>query len=75
MTKDKQAIENEFFVHWDHPVDGEMKVLNNPIKLSATKAEIQSKAPALGEHTDGIMKDLGFSELEIERLKSSGAVK
>ena len=75
VTQDKQAIENEFFVGWDHPVYGEIRVLNNPIKLSATKAEIQSKAPELGEHTDEIMKGLGFSESEIERLKSSGAVK
>ena len=75
VTKDRQAIENEFFVSWKHSVYGEIKVLNNPIKLSVTKAEIQSKAPDLGEHTDEIMKSLGFSELETERLKSSGAVK
>ena len=75
VTQDKQAIENEFFVSWDHPVYGEMKVLNNPIKLSATKAEIRSKAPDLGEHTDEIVRGLGFSKSEIERLKDSGVVK
>jgi crotonobetainyl-CoA:carnitine CoA-transferase CaiB-like acyl-CoA transferase len=75
VTKDRQAIENEFFVDWDHPVYGKIKVLNNPIKLSVTKAEIYSKAPGLGEHTDGILKDLGFSATEIENLKSLGAVK
>jgi len=75
VTKDKQAIENEFFVDWDHPIYGKIKVINNPIKLSATKAQILSKAPDLGEHTDEVMKGLGFSESEIGRLKSSGAVK
>jgi formyl-CoA transferase len=75
VTKDRQAIENEFFVSWDHPVYGKIKVLNNPIKLSLTKAQIQSKAPDLGEHTDEIMKDLGFSATEIENLKNLGAVK
>ncbi len=75
VTKDRQAIENEFFAEWDHPIYGKIKVLNNPIKLSLTKAQIQSKAPDLGEHTDEIMKDLGFSETEIENLKNLGAVK
>jgi crotonobetainyl-CoA:carnitine CoA-transferase CaiB-like acyl-CoA transferase len=50
VTQDQQAIANEFFVDWDHPVYGRIKVLNNPIKLSVTKAEIRSKAPDLGEH-------------------------
>jgi crotonobetainyl-CoA:carnitine CoA-transferase CaiB-like acyl-CoA transferase len=45
------------------------------MKLSLTKAQIQSKAPELGEHTDEIMKDLGFSATEIENLKNLGAVK
>jgi formyl-CoA transferase len=75
VTKDRQAIENEFFVDWDHPIYGKIKVLNNPIKLSHTKAQIQSKAPDLSEHTDEIMKDLGFSATEIENLRNRGAVK
>jgi crotonobetainyl-CoA:carnitine CoA-transferase CaiB-like acyl-CoA transferase len=75
VTKDRQAIENDFFVDWDHPIYGKIRVLNNPIKLSLTKAQIQSKAPDLGEHTDEIMKDLGFSATEIENLKNLGAVK
>jgi crotonobetainyl-CoA:carnitine CoA-transferase CaiB-like acyl-CoA transferase len=75
LSQDRQAMENDFFVDWDHPVYGRIKVLNNPIKMSVTKAEIRSKGPELGEHTDEIMKGLGFSEEEIERLKSAGAVK
>jgi crotonobetainyl-CoA:carnitine CoA-transferase CaiB-like acyl-CoA transferase len=75
VTKDRQAIENDFFVDWDHPVYGKMKVLNNPMKLSLTKVQIQSKAPDLGEHTDEIMKALGFSETEIQNLKNLGAIK
>jgi len=47
VTKDRQAIENGFFVDLDHPVYGKIKVLNNPIKLSLTEAQVQSKAPDL----------------------------
>jgi formyl-CoA transferase len=74
VTRDRQAIANEFFVDWDHPEHGQIKVLNNPIKLSETKAEITMAAPKLGEHSEEILKGLGYGESEIQALKASGAI-
>lgn len=45
-----------------------------PIEFSRTPATIRSRAPALGEHTDGIMKALGYGPDEIARLRASGAI-
>jgi len=74
VTRDPQALDNEFFVDWEHPEYGRMKVLNNPIKLSETKAEITTAAPRLGEHTEEILRDLGYAETEIKAMKASGAI-
>ena len=74
VTRDQQAIANEFFVDWDHPEYGRIKVLNNPIKLSKTKAEITMPAPKLGEHTEEILKGLGYAKSEIQAMKASGAI-
>ena len=74
VTRDRQALANEFFVDWDHPEYGQIKVLNNPIKLSETKAEITMAAPKLGEQSEEILKGLGYSESEIQAMKASGAV-
>jgi crotonobetainyl-CoA:carnitine CoA-transferase CaiB-like acyl-CoA transferase len=74
VTRDQQAIANDFFVDWDHPEHGRIKVLNNPIKLSKTKAEITMPAPKLGEHTEAILKELGYAEGEIQAMKASGAI-
>jgi crotonobetainyl-CoA:carnitine CoA-transferase CaiB-like acyl-CoA transferase len=49
-------------------------VLNNPIKLSKTPAEIKRKAPDLGEHTDTIMKELGYDPESIATMKKSGVI-
>jgi crotonobetainyl-CoA:carnitine CoA-transferase CaiB-like acyl-CoA transferase len=74
VTQDEQALANDFFVDWDHPRYGKIKVLNNPIKLSKTPAEIKSKAPDLGEHTDLIMEELGYAPEAIAAMKREGVI-
>lgn len=74
VTQDEQAKANDFFVEWDHPKYGKIKVLNNPIKWSKTPAEIKCKAPELGEHTDEILKEFGYSEDDIAKMKEAGII-
>ena len=74
VTRDEQAMANDYFVEWDHPTYGDIKMLNNPIKLSKTAAENRSKAPDLGEHTEQILEDLGYDKEMISRLKDEGIV-
>ena len=70
----EQALANDFFVNWEHPTYGNIKMLNNPIKLSNTPAENRCKAPELGEDTDDILKALGYGEDEIGRMHDAGIV-
>jgi formyl-CoA transferase len=45
------------------------------LKLSATPLEIRTPPPALGQHTDAILKsDLGLPEEDIARLRRDGAI-
>ncbi len=74
VTRDRQAQENGFFIDWDHPQYGPIKVLDNPIRLSETKAEITMPGPKIGEHSEEILKELGYAEAEIQALKASGII-
>jgi crotonobetainyl-CoA:carnitine CoA-transferase CaiB-like acyl-CoA transferase len=74
VTHDEQALTNDFFVEWDHPEYGKIRVLNNPIKLSKTPSKITSRAPDLGEHTDIILRELGYSTKDIAKMKKSDIV-
>jgi crotonobetainyl-CoA:carnitine CoA-transferase CaiB-like acyl-CoA transferase len=40
-----------------------------PIRFSKTPAGIRHRAPTLGEHTDKIMKELGYTESDIASLR------
>jgi alpha-methylacyl-CoA racemase len=56
-------------------VEGPVKQLGVPVKLSRTPgAPDRIPAPALGEHTESVLRDAGLSEAEIASLIESGVV-
>ncbi len=54
---------------------GDGTVLNNPLKTSVPmRSRPFTPAPSLGEHTDRVMKSLGYTRAEVSRLRKSRAV-
>ena len=49
-------------------------LMRTPVELSETPGEIRSRPPTLGEHTDQIMQELGYSETEIAALRKKRVV-
>lgn len=70
-----QAIAREMTVDVDHPTLGALRTLGTPIKMSATPLNPRRRGPMLGEHTDDVLMEAGFSSDEIEQLRYSGAVR
>jgi formyl-CoA transferase len=69
-----QAIAREMTHDVDHPTLGRLRTLGTPIKMSATPLNPRRRGPLLGEHTDAVLLDAGYSDREIEQLRYSGAV-
>jgi formyl-CoA transferase len=44
------------------------------VTLSRTPAHVVAHPPAQGEHTDAVLREIGYDDAEIERLKSQGIV-
>jgi formyl-CoA transferase len=53
---------------------GDVPYLGQPVTLSRTPSHVESHPPAQGEHTDGVLRDLGYGDAEIEQLKRQGIV-
>jgi len=49
-------------------------VADTPIRLSETPGAIRGRAPLLGEHTESILAELGYSQAEVARLREAGIV-
>jgi crotonobetainyl-CoA:carnitine CoA-transferase CaiB-like acyl-CoA transferase len=59
----------------DHVSAGAIRVLGVPIKLSDTPGAVRSAPPALGQHTETILReDCGLSEQEVETLRMARAI-
>jgi crotonobetainyl-CoA:carnitine CoA-transferase CaiB-like acyl-CoA transferase len=65
----------KMIVELDHPDVGKVKQLGIAIKLSETPGRIERFAPDLGENSDEVLRELGYSEEEVERLRKTGAIK
>jgi crotonobetainyl-CoA:carnitine CoA-transferase CaiB-like acyl-CoA transferase len=72
---DPQVVAREMVVETDHPTLGRLRTLGSPIKMSATPPDVSRRAPLLGEHTDEVLRETGFSDLEIATLRQSGVVR
>jgi crotonobetainyl-CoA:carnitine CoA-transferase CaiB-like acyl-CoA transferase len=64
----------EMVVEVEQPELGRVSLLGAPIKLSRTPADPTRGAPALGEHTEEVLRESGFADDEIAALLESGAV-
>lgn len=49
-------------------------VANVPVRLSETPGEVRHRAPVLGEHTDEVLTELGFTAAEITAFRNEGAI-
>jgi len=58
----------------DHPVMGQMRLVGQPFMLSRTPSAMRDATPERGEHTDEVLRELGYAPGEITRLREERAI-
>ena len=74
VFEDEQVRALGLSVKVRHPRLGEQEVQNLPVTLSRTPGAVRTASPDLGEHTDQVLAELGYSKEEVAALHRDGAV-
>jgi len=75
LDKDPHLIHRKMIVEVEHPAAGKVKQAGISVKLSDTPGEIRRLAPRSCEHTDEVLKELGYTTEEVGRLKAEGVIR
>lgn len=67
---DPQVLAREMVVELAHPQRGTIRTTGLPIKLSETPGTIERRPPLHGEHTDEVLRSLGYAPDQISGLRS-----
>jgi crotonobetainyl-CoA:carnitine CoA-transferase CaiB-like acyl-CoA transferase len=64
----------EMFPEVDHPTEGKLRQPRPPARFSASPANVRRLAPRLGEHTQEVLREAGYTEAEIHSFIENKAV-
>ena len=75
IVNEPHILASNLFKEVAYPnLDKAAPIVTSPVELSENPGEIRTRAPLLGEHTDQILTELGYSEKEISEFKEKRIV-
>ncbi len=75
LAHDPQLRARGAFAEVKHSALGKVEIVAALPKFSETPGRIRLPSPRLGEQTDGVLRELGFSRKEILGLRRSGTIR
>jgi crotonobetainyl-CoA:carnitine CoA-transferase CaiB-like acyl-CoA transferase len=74
LANDPQVIANGYIADVEHPDLGTVKLADHPVRYSETPHSIRSVAPELGQHTEEVLLELGYTWDDITGLQDLGVI-
>jgi crotonobetainyl-CoA:carnitine CoA-transferase CaiB-like acyl-CoA transferase len=74
VFEDPQVLHNGMVVEQQHPAGGQRRLLGFPLTLSATPGAIRTPAPGLGEHTEAVLGELGYTRTQLAMFRRDGVI-
>ena len=75
VEHDVQALANGYVAPFDFKEMGKVDIPGYPIQFSHSSAFTKSRAPKIGEHTDAVLAEAGYTPAQIESLRKDNIIK
>jgi len=74
VFEDPHLAARQFFVDLEHPVLGRLRGLGSPLRMERTPVRHRRAGPRLGEHSAEVLREIGCSDADVERLAKEGII-
>ena len=74
VLADPQIAAREMVREVEHPAIGPARVINSPVKMSDTPTSVRTAPPTLGQHTAGVLGELGYDDQQITMWKNARVI-
>ena len=74
LFEDPHLVWRQLFKKYAHPSEGEIMMVEPPMRMSRTPPAIRRMAPLMGADSRSVLAEAGLSEAEIDALKKDGAL-
>lgn len=71
---DPHIIERGMIIELEHPALGMIKSLATPVHLSDTPLIYHRHPPTLGEHTNEVVQEIGYSPEQVQQMRNEGVI-
>ena len=74
VIDDPQVKHLETFRTLKHPTEGDITAIRRPVRIDGGRDGSDLPAPTFGEHTDVVLKELGYADADIASLRKSKVI-
>lgn len=74
VLADPQVAANQSILEYDDPAGGQVRLLAHPVKYDGAVPPLTRLPPQPGEHTEEVLRELGYSADDVAALRGSNAV-
>ena len=75
MANDPAVKHHNLVREYEHPELGRLRMLGQPVSFSETPVRDPGRPPTLGEHTDAILRELGYDDDAVADLRTKGVLR
>jgi crotonobetainyl-CoA:carnitine CoA-transferase CaiB-like acyl-CoA transferase len=74
VISDPQSRARGAFIEIDHPTAGKIELVDTPIKFGKSRVGVRGPAPELGQHTEEVLLEAGYTWDDIVRVRDEGLI-